>query len=115
MLGQQDVQNAFAVLQQTSHLAHGRQINQHTSQEAQGFQHHIIPRCTGGRKLWLELDDTQTHTLKTLSIRLLAISSAASHILCGRCAMLATRPRRALANTSGAAASALLCPRFAKV
>ena len=71
--------------------------------------------CTGGHKLWLELDDTQTHTLKTLSSLLLTKFCASSHIPCGRCAMLPTRPRRALANSSEAAASALLCPRFAKV
>lgn len=114
-LGFKNVQKASAVLQWMAHLAQDRQFKQHTSQKAQGFQHHTIPCCTDGHMSWLELDYNQTHTLKTVSIRLLAMSSAASYIRCGRCAMLATRLRNALANSSGAAASALLCPRLAKV
>jgi len=47
------------------------------------------------------------HTLKALSSWFLVVFSPASHMLCGRCATLATRPSRALANSSEADAPAL--------
>ena len=41
--------------------------------------------------------------------------SPASHMLCGCCAMLATKPSRALANSSEADAPALFCPRLSSI
>ncbi len=91
--------NATSGAWQTVQSAH-----QSSAQEFQYRIHNMLYR-------WSHV---QVHTLKAPSTCLLAMFSAASHIPCGRCAMLATRLSRALANSSEAAASALQRPRLAK-
>ena len=41
--------------------------------------------CTDGHKLWLELDDTETHTLKTLSIRQYLLQRAIYRVAAVQC------------------------------
>jgi len=55
-LGRKNVQKA--VLQWMTQLAHDRQFNQHTSQEAQGFQHYAAQVVTSYGLNWMTLKHT---------------------------------------------------------